>query len=798
MQSKHLMRFMGVLCLGAIGLASVDCNGKPEPGAAGTAAPAIEVPDQIPPFVLIDQNGESFDSESLYGKLWLAQFVSAECAEACPQATLRLRRLWDDLTEKEAAEVVWVSFVVDGDSESSRRLAGDSRAEASPRRFLSGRPNQIRQLLRNGFGVDEGHSHDFVLVGRLGESLGHYDDVPRLKATIQQRAAAPAAQVVLFPEDILEAPWLEGRAIQQIATKAEFDVFNDFRFEDLAPESGITFVNRTTDDSGKAYKPVHYDHGNGITVADVDHDGVLDVFFTNQLGSNELWRGLGGGEFDNITGASPIRLANKISVSATFADTDNDGDPDLYVTTVNSGNHLFENDGSGNFVDITSKSGLAYAAHSSGATFFDYNRDGKLDLFLSNVGVYTTGEAGPGYVIGFDDAFAGHLKPDERDEPNLLFENRGDNRFADVSGKVGLLDTSWSGDATPIDVNEDGWQDLYILNMQGHDQYYENEGGKRFVRKSREVFPKTPWGSMSIKAFDYDNDGDMDLLVTDMHSDMSENIGPDREKLKSRMQWPESLLQSDGNSIFGNALFRNDGGGTFVEVSDELGAENYWPWGYSVGDLNADGYDDVFIASSMNFGFRYGVNSVLLNDRGSRFRDSEFILGVEPRRNRRTAKPWFYLDCPGEDFGNSYCEDNALIDPAVFWGAVGSRSAAIFDADQDGDLDILTSEFHDRPMLLISNLNQRKDVKYLKIVLEGSVSNRDGLGAVVRVTSGDKTYTKVHDGKSGYLSQSLIPLYFGLDEAPVVDRIEVTWPSGVIQVLDGPVQPNQRLELKEP
>lgn len=797
MQRTPGIRFTVVVWLGTIGLVGVGCGGDPEPNTSGTAAPAIEVAVQVPPFILIDQHGDSFDSESLYGKLWVAQFVSADCTEACPQAILRLGELRGGLTAEEAAEIAWVSFVVDGDPSSLQQLVGEG-ADASSWSFLSGRPNQIRQLLRNGFGVTEGHSHDFVLVGRLGENLGRYDDVGALKAEIQQRAAIPAAQIVPFPEEVLETPWLEGRGLRQLATKADFGVFNDFRFDDRAPESGITFVNRTTDDSGKAYKPVHYDHGNGVAVADVDGDGVLDVFFTTQLGSNELWRGLGGGEFDNITGVA-IRLTDKISVSAAFADIDNDGDPDLYVTTVNAGNHLFENDGSGNFVDITSKSGLGHVAHSSGATFFDYNNDGKLDLFLSNVGVYTGEETGPGgYAIGFNDAFAGHLKPEERDEPNLLFENQGGNRFTDVSRKVGLIDTSWSGDATPIDVNEDGWQDLYILNMQGHDQYYENEGGKRFVRKSREVFPKTPWGSMGIKVFDYDNDGDMDVFVTDMHSDMSENIGLEREKLKSRMQWPESLLQSDGNSIFGNAFFRNEGDGTFTEVSDELGVENYWPWGYSIGDLNADGYDDIFIASSMNFGFRYGVNSVLLNDRGLRFRDAEFILGVEPRRNRRTARPWFYLDCPGEDFGNSYCEDNALIDPAVFWGALGSRSAVIFDVDQDGDLDILTAEFHDRPMLLISNLTERKQVRYLEIDLEGSASNRDGLGAVVRVTAGGKTYTKVHDGKSGYLSQSLIPLYFGLDTASVVDRIEVTWPSGVVQTLAGPVQTNQRLELTEP
>ena len=211
-----------------------------------------------------------------------------------------------------------------------------------------------------------------------------------------------------------------------------------------------------------------------------------------------------------------------------------------------------------------------------------------------------------------------------------------------------MKDESWSGAASPIDVNEDGWLDLYVLNMQGHDQYYENVEGKHFVDKSREVFPKTPWGSMGVKVFDYNNDGKMDLYITDMHSDMSENIGVEREKLKSRMQWSEEFLRSGGNSIFGNAFYRNRGDGHFEEISDQIGAENYWPWGFSVGDLNADGYEDVFIASSMNYPFRYGVNSVLLNNRSERFLDSEFILGVEPRRDGRTAQPWFELDCAWE------------------------------------------------------------------------------------------------------------------------------------------------------
>jgi hypothetical protein len=112
------------------------------------------------------------------------------------------------------------------------------------------------------------------------------------------------------------------------------------------------------------------------------------------------------------------------------------------------------------------------------------------------------------------------------------------------------------------------------------------------------------------------------------------------------MQWPESRLHSGGASIFGNAFFRHERSATFTEVSDALGTETYWPWGPSVGDLNADGFDDVFVASGMNFPFRYGVNSVLLNNRGKTFLDSEFILGVEPRRDRRTAKPVVHARLP--------------------------------------------------------------------------------------------------------------------------------------------------------
>ncbi len=585
-----------------------------------------------------------------------------------------------------------------------------------------------------------------------------------------------------YPSDVMKPSWMEARKQLQMATAHAFDVYHDFKFSDEVAASGITFVNKIVADSAKLHKPVHYDHGNGIAPADVDGDGLIDLFFTNQLGSNGLWRNVGDGTFEDIT-TQEIALSNKVSVTASFADTDNDGDPDLFISTVRDGNHFFENDGQGRFTDQTEEAGLGYQGHSSAGVFFDYDRDGLLDLFVCNVGMYTKpderGEGG--YHVGVDDAFAGHLKPDQRNERNLLYRNEGNHRFTEISKSLGLDDVSWTGDASPIDPNRDGWPDLYILNMQGPDQFYENVRGKRFERRTAERFPKTSWGAMGIKSFDYNNDGFMDIFVTDMHSDMSEAQGPNQEKLKSAMRWPISMVGEKAASVFGNTFFQARGDGGFDEISDRIGAENYWPWGLSVGDLNADGWDDVFITASMNFPFRYGVNSVLLNSKGARFLDSEFVLGVEPRRDGRTAKPWFALDPKRKDREHGLVKDHNLAKPVEVWGAVGSRSSAIFDIENDGDLDIVTNEFHDRPMVLLSDLAAKKPIRFLKVKLQGTSSNRDGLGAVVTLVGKERTYTKVHDGATGYMSHGILPLYFGLGDDEPATKVEVRWPSGRLQ-----------------
>ncbi|MDA1026888.1 MAG: FG-GAP-like repeat-containing protein [Planctomycetota bacterium] len=789
-----------------------------------------------PAFELTDQNGGRFSSDLLAGKPWVANFMFTRCPTTCPRQTALLKTVQDRILgdrESGGLRLHIVSFTVDPANDTPAVLksyAGQAGSDDQIWKFLTGSVEEIRGTIsREGFKlavkVDENnpasilHSPLFVLVDSYQRVRGLYDsESPKAISELMTDVAALEAEIVNVPADLQDPEWMKDRERSQLASAKSIRAFHDFTFSDQREASGIRFMHKIVDESGKRFKGVHYDHGSGIVVADVDGDERLDIYFVNQVGENELWRNLGGGKFENITERAGVFVSDRIGVSAAFADIDNDGDPDLFVTAVRKGNVLFENLGGGKFRNVTAGSGLAYKGHSSGVVFFDYDRDGLVDVLVTNVGKYTKeevanvtmesirGEADTGdkYPVGFDDAFGGHLKP-ERTEASRLYRNLGDKKFQDVGAAMGLDDIGWTGDAAPVDINSDGWTDLYMLNMQGDDQVFLNREGKKFERAGRDLFPKTPWGSMGIKAFDFENDGDLDIFITDMHSDMSEHIGSEKEKEKAAMQWTPSFLKTEGTSIFGNAFFRRADDGKFEEVSDQLGAENYWPWGLSADDLNADGFDDAFLTSSMNFPLRYGVNSLLLNDGGTRFRDSEFILGVEPRAGG-LAVPWFELDLVGADKDAPVLETlkaegadlEKLPDRIVVWGAMGSRSSAIFDLDDDGDLDIVTNEMNHHPMVLLSNLSEKKpDLAFLKVKLVGTKSNRSALGAVVRVEAGDLKLMKVKDGQSGYLSHSDFPLYFGLGTAKQIDRLEVSWPSGIVQVIEGPIDRNQMLTVEE-
>src|SRR5581483_8557400 len=325
-----------------------------------------------------------------------------------------------------------------------------------------------------------------------------------------------------------------------------------------------------------------------------------------------------------------------------------------------------------------------------------------------------------------------------------------------------------------------------------------------------------------VAVADFDGDGRQDVYVTDMHSDMFFDVPAEdwlMERQKSNpSQIPDAFVpEGKDRFVFGNALF--SGGGDldgmpvpFEEVSDRMGAETYWPWGPSTADLNADGWIDLVVTSGMNFPFRYQPNSVLLNDAGRRFLPSEFTLGVEPRAGGATEQVWYKADCsPGsQELPGPGCRMCLEPKPGVpgchresdgsftVMGALGSRSAVIADLDNDGDLDIVTNDFNAVPQVLVSNLSERRAIHWLQVRLEGRRSNREGIGATVTVVTGDgRRQVRQVDGKSGYLSQSDLPLYFGLGSNENVSAVEVSWPSGVVQRVTTGLQANTSMVVRE-
>jgi enediyne biosynthesis protein E4 len=571
-------------------------------------------------------------------------------------------------------------------------------------------------------------------------------------------------------------------------------------FRESATEVGITWqMQFLTGEQGETFKINLYDHGCGLAVGDFDGDGFDDIYFLNQLGRNALYRNNGNGTFTDVTESAGVGLGDRVCVGATFVDYDNDGLQDLFVTSTRGGNVLFRNMGNGKFKDVTKEAGLTHVGHSQSAVFFDFDGDGHLDLFLTNTAEWTTNALDPStnrWVGKGDPAGLSKVVTSPK-EFNILYRNDGKGHFVDVTEKMGLKGRGWAADAIAFDYNDDGRPDLLVTSMFGRAQLYRNDGDK-FTDVTMEVLGKTPWGGIGARVFDFNNDGKLDIYIVDMHSDMWMGVdrdhtslelakkhakkkfdyfnGPMTEKDPTLIQGEIDLGKQIGfkheECLFGNACYRNDGNGKFTEVSDAAGLETFWPWGIATGDFNNDGFEDVFITAGMGFPFYYWPNSLMMNQGNGTFLDKATEAGMEP--------PLRGFNLPKEINGK----------PA----ARSSRCAVTADFDHDGRLEIVTNNFNDQPYFF-KNQFPKKD--YIAFRLRGTRSNRDAIGAVVRLSQGGQVMTRLVTGASGYLSQSSKTVHFGLGDKAAIEKVEITWPSGQKQTLAG-MTPNAIHEAVEP
>ena len=570
-------------------------------------------------------------------------------------------------------------------------------------------------------------------------------------------------------------------------------------FQERAREAGIAFhMHDLPQEQGEHFRINLYDHGSGLAVGDYDNDGRDDIYFLNQLGPNALYRNAGDGSFVDVTAKAGVALGDRISVGATFADYDNDGWEDLFVTSTRGGNVLWHNRGDGTFQDVTAAAGLAHVGHSQTPVFFDYDNDGYLDLFLTNTAHWTTDvfDSTARYYEGKPDLGSLLTSPKES---NILYHNNGDGTFTDVTDRAGLRGRGWAGDVAVFDYDEDGYLDLFVPSMVGRGQLYRNTGHGTFQDVTARTLGPTPYGAIGCRVFDYDGDGRLDLFVVDMHSDMWMGVDADHVSLDvarqvqhrrfltpkgptvneqgpGLVQIQRAMFARQGEDfdalLFGNALYHNLGHGRFSENAVAAGLETLWPWGVATGDFDNDGHEDVFIPSGMGYPYYYWPNQLMMNNGDGTFRDRAVTLGIEPPA------------------GGLYLDERVAGKQA----ARSSRSAVVADFDRDGRLEIVTNNFNGPPYYFANRLPRGN---YVEFRLTGTSSNRDAIGAVLRLWVGKTVMVREVSPAGGYLAQSSRVVHFGLGDQGKVDRVVIRWPRGIVQTLDNPAI-NTLHEVREP
>lgn len=537
-----------------------------------------------------------------------------------------------------------------------------------------------------------------------------------------------------------------------------------FYLEEVSEEAGVEFTHQAPELDAKIehIMPQVASVGASVSISDFNNDGLQDFYLTNSKRGthNALYKNEGDGNFSNVAKEMGVAALNTkesgASMGSVWGDYDNDGYEDLFVYKWGK-SELFHNDKGKGFTNVSDRIELPEWANANSAIWFDYDQDGYLDLFLA------------GYFdesIDLWDLETTKIMPESFEYANnggrkYLFHNQGDGTFKEVSREMGIQTNRWALSASSADLNSDGYPDLVIANDYGVDELYMNEGGKGFYEAGEDAgMGFAPKSGMNVSFGDIMNQGNFVVYIT--------NISEPGVLIQGNNLWVPEL------GVTGKPSFKNLAGNLGVEVGG-------WSYGAQFGDLNNDGYLDLYVANgyvSAEQGTDYWYDfSKVAGGNQAIIADAENWPAMEGRSLSGYQENKIWLN----DGAGKFREVAGTVGGSL---KLDSRAVAFADFWNDGSLDIIVASQNGQAKIY-KNIT-RSHRNWISFKLIGEKSNKSAIGAEVETFWNGSNQLQVISGGSGFSAQNQRPVYFGLGQTETVDSVKIRWPSGLSQTIESP------------